>query len=572
MSLFNKNWKFYEPASREFLELHTQYSNATKQILWNKNLKKKEQSKLFFNPDYNTDTHDPYLLKNIKPCVDRIKIAIKNNENIIIYGDYDVDGVCGVTLLKEVFENLGAKNLTIYIPHREDEGYGLNKKAIDIFIRNNAQLIVTVDCGSTNISEIEYAQKNNIDVIVIDHHQMPKEKNPCFALVNPHQEGDNYPFKNLCGTAVAFKVSQILLNNKKQEKWLLDLVALATVCDVMPLVNENRVLVKYGLLVLAQTKRHGLQALMRSAGIAPTYDRKNLKTNLKAFTLGFILGPRLNAAGRMAHANLAFDVLNSKTKYEAQELVQILENKNKERKKLVFNILEEINHSKFKKEHAIFIGKSSWPIGVLGIVAGRLSEQYNKPAFVYQKKGGILVGSARAPQHINIVEALASQNEVLKRFGGHKQAGGFTADIANENLLREGINTHVAELIEGISEKELQTQLNIDSEIIFEEINWYLYDELEQFEPFGEANSKPILYLKNAIINYPKMVGYNAKHFKCTVSGENSNNYLNAIGFNFAENAQNIKHGDKVDILFELDKNQWNGKRELSLKLVDIRR
>ncbi|MEX0877341.1 MAG: single-stranded-DNA-specific exonuclease RecJ [Candidatus Spechtbacterales bacterium] len=579
MSLFNKIWKLQESAPAEFLNAHPNYSRTTKQLLWNRDIKKEEDIDNFFNSNYNKDVHSPHTLKDIDRAVSRISSALDKGESILIYGDYDADGVCGTALLREVFNELGAKKLSTYIPHREDEGYGLNTPSIKDFIKEGINLIVTVDCGSSNIEEIEFANSSGIDVVVIDHHQITRDDNPAFAHVNPHQEDDKYPFKDLCGTGVAFKVCTALLDFRRKkgakapmegwEKWLLDLVALATVTDVMPLKGENRTLVKYGLYVLAQTRRPGLQALLEKARVNATYEDGDISTNLDGFTLGFILGPRINAAGRMEHANLALDLLNAKTKKEADVLAHILDTKNKERQKLVEDIINEIDHKQLESSNVIFAGTHDWPIGVAGIVAGRLTQAYNKPAFIYQKKGNKLIGSVRGPEHLNIVEILQGCEDFLDKFGGHRQAAGFTALVEHEDNLLRSLKTQVALAMGEMSKEEVSPRVVVDSEISAEEINWNLYDELEKFDPYGESNPKPVFLLRGVIIRKPSMVGDAKNHFKCLIE-TSSGRTLKAIGFRFPPEVAHTGDGSPADILFELDKNEWNGTRELDLKLVDV--
>ncbi|MDX1607621.1 MAG: single-stranded-DNA-specific exonuclease RecJ [Candidatus Spechtbacterales bacterium] len=579
MSLLGKIWEMHKPAPADFLESGAEHSDVAKQLFWNRELKNEDDIDKFLNPSYE-DLHDPGLLKDIDRAVSRISAALDGGEDILIYGDYDADGVCGSALLKEVFEELGAKNVEVYIPHREDEGYGMNLEAVEGFIEDKKDLIVTVDCGSSNIEEINLAQENGIDVVVIDHHQVTRDNNPAFAHVNPHQEGDKYIFKNLAGTGVAFKVCSALIDFRRKkgaqaphqgwEKWLLDLVAIATVTDVMPLKGENRTLVKYGLYVLAQKRRPGLNALMEKASVDATFEAQEVATNLNAFTLGFILGPRLNSAGRMEHADIAFDLLTAKTKKDADVLAHILDTKNKERKKLVEDIIAEIDTTQLNNSSAIVAGSKNWPIGVAGIVAGRLAEKYNKPAFIYQKKGSKLVGSARGPEYLNIVEIMQHCDDFLIKYGGHRQAGGFSANVADEEILARNIQTKTAMAAGKLDRKDIIPKAIVEAEISPDDINWNLYDELLKFAPHGEANQKPIFLLRDVILKNPRMVGEGKDHFKCVVE-TGKGKRLKAIGFRFPSDAAHIQDGAEADILFHLDKNEWDGTRELDLKLVDIK-
>ena len=563
MSLLNKTWELNKPASPGFIKLETGYPKIVSQLLASRGIKTKKGAEKFLNPDYYRDTHSPGLLKDIDIAVKRISRAIKNKEKILIYGDYDADGICSSTLLKEGLEKFGARKLSVYIPHRNDEGYGLNIPAVKKFIKQKVNLIITVDCGSTNIEEIKFAQDKGIDVIVIDHHQVLENKKFCYALINPHQKGDKYPFKDICATAVVFKVVQALNEKLKafdeeQEKWFLDLVAIATVTDVMPLLDENRVFVKYGLKVLGKTRREGLKALIEVSR----------SSNLDSYALGFILGPRINSAGRMAHADLAFNLLNAKDPLSAKEYAEKLEQKNKERQKVVADILDEIDFENLKGKEVIFEGREHWPIGVLGIVAGRMADMFGKPSFIYQKKEAILVGSARTPYNFNTVEIFESCSDVLEKFGGHRQAGGFTANIENEQALGKGISEYVLKSAQ--SADNLLPPLSIDAEVGAEDVNYELYNNILLFEPYGEANPKPNFILKQAKLKNPRLVGSKNTHFKCAI--EKDGRTFSAIGFNMAESAADFQNEDIVDIVFNIDINDFNGTRNLDLKLIDIKR
>ena len=516
MSIFNKKWKVKKSAPAEFFKEFTEFSDVTKQLLWGRGIKTKKEIDKFFSSNYDEHLHDPYLLKDIKKAAERILKAINLNENILIYGDYDADGVCASTLIKNALEKLGGNSIEVYIPDRHENGYGINMEAVENFIKNGINLMITVDCGSTNIKEIVFAQKHGIDVVVTDHHQVMDSPDFAFALINPQRKDDDYPFKGLSGTAVAFKLTQVLIsehknNNRRSsaerlsespsdgwEKWLLDLVAISIVTDVMPLQDENRVLLKFGLLVLEKTRRPGLRALIKKARVDIN--------NMDAFTLGFILGPRLNAAGRMEHANLAFDLLNTKDTNEAERLADELEKLNSERRKVVAQILEDLEKKELKNRYAIVEGHGSWPIGVLGIAAGRLADKYNKPTFLYQRKQYTLVGSARTPQNFNTVTMLASSSLYLEKFGGHAQAGGFTALLENEENFQDMILKITEEYVEKNGKDSILPTVSIDTEIKYEDINWDLYDELSKFKPFGEKNSPPVFLLKNVFVSLPQMV------------------------------------------------------------------
>ncbi|MBI1888893.1 MAG: DHH family phosphoesterase [Candidatus Spechtbacteria bacterium] len=336
----DKKWQIKEQAPEEFGKEFPEFSSLTRNLLWQRGLKTQKDIDEFFNPDYSTDLHAPLLLKDAQKAVDRIFEALEKKEKVVVYGDYDSDGVCGATIMHNALQDIGftRHNLGIYMPDREKEGYGLHEGAVEQFIKEKYNLIITIDCGTTSHKPISRANKNSLDVIVIDHHRVIDSPPPAYAFVNPHQEDDEYPFKDLCGAAVAFKVACALYQkadiNEGREKWFLDLVAMATITDIMPLLGENRTLVKYGLFVLAQAERPGLRALMEVSGIKPVFNQDSLTTNLKPWTLGFMLGPRLNAAGRIDHANTAFALLNADRYEEALKFAKEIDERNRERQGL----------------------------------------------------------------------------------------------------------------------------------------------------------------------------------------------------------------------------------------------
>ncbi|MCH7552331.1 DHH family phosphoesterase [Patescibacteria group bacterium] len=343
-----KQWTIKKQAPEEFGEKFPEFSNLTRNLLWQRGLKTQKKIDEFFNPDYSQDLHDPLLLKDADKAVERIFAALENKEKVMVYGDYDSDGVNGAVIMYNALETIGLdkKNLGVYLPDREKEGYGLNVEAVQRFAKEKYNLIITIDCGTTSFEAIDFASESKIDVIVLDHHRVIDHAPKAYAFVNPHQEDDEYPFKDLCGAAVAFKIVCAMYTKANieegQEKWFLDSVALATITDVMPLLGENRTLVKYGLLVLAQTERVGLAALMEVAGVKPTFNKDSLTTNLNPWTLGFMLGPRINAAGRMDHANNAFALLNAESYEEALDLARQIDKLNRERQRLVENIVRQV--------------------------------------------------------------------------------------------------------------------------------------------------------------------------------------------------------------------------------------
>ncbi len=581
-------WQQKEQAPKEFGEKFPEFSAVTRQLLWQRGLQNQKDIDEFFNPDYSLDLHDPLLLKDAERAVDRILSALEQKEKVVIYGDYDSDGVSGATIMYNALKRVGfiKDNLGVYLPDREKEGYGLNIQAVKQFGKEKYNLIITVDCGTTSFDPIKLANKKGIDVIVTDHHRVIDNPPEAYAFVNPHQEDDKYPFKDLCGAAVAFKIACALYKKagipEGEEKWFLDLVALATVTDVMPLLGENRTLVKYGLFVLAQTERLGLKALMEVSGIKATYNKDSLSTSLRPWTLGFVLGPRLNAAGRMDHANTAFALLTATSYEEALRFAHQIDERNRERQQLVGKIIQDAEKRLLTdKSPVIFEGDKDWPIGVLGIVAGRLSDKYHKPAFIFQLKedglpagqAGNAAGSVRTISGFHVVRAFESVSDLLINFGGHPAAGGFTVP---QNKLKE-MKKRIEEFAnQNLKEEDFVKKVEYCAEASPVDISWQVYEEVERFEPFGEANREPIFLLRGARVVRIDLVGKDngngngKKHLRLLLNI--SGTKRKAMAFGMGERADELPAGGSIDILFNFAIDEWNGNRELMLRVVDFRK
>lgn len=582
-----KSWQFKEKAPYKFRSEHPEFSSVFSDLLWQRELRTKEDIDAFLTPQYERDSSDPFLLKDARSAVNILKKFLLAKEPIVIFGDYDVDGVCGTTILFSLFHALSDEkndkdsHISIYIPDRSKEGHGLNMAAVNLFIKEGKKLLITVDCGSTNGEEVAYAQAHGMTVIVTDHHQMTG-KNSADALINPHQQDCLYPFKDLCGAAVAFKFAQAVLKTACEEKWpgfslhdgwekwLLDLVALATVADVMPLLRENRMLVRYGLFVLAHERRPGLKALMRTAGVKPTLLSETLDTNLSPYTIGFILAPRINSAGRIDHANTAFALLNANDKGTAEEFALKLERTNTERQRIIEKIMDEAlrEEEELKRSPLIFLGKATWPIGVLGIVAGKLAEKYGKPAFLYEikKEEEKIVGSARSVAGFNIVEALSFAQKYLLKFGGHPQAGGFTALPENADK--------IAKALFKFAEKHVvpyaAPALYIDSVLLPEALDFKMQKEVAALAPFGEKNPRPIFLMEKARVKSVRLIGKKEAHLLLRLE-VGDKKVFKALAFNGARLIA-LEAGDTVSVAFELEIDEWNGSRELLMKVVDIKK
>lgn len=584
-------WFLKSQAPEEFIGQFPEYSRAVLQLLYNRGLKTQKQVDEFFNPDYEQDLHDPFLLSGMKKAVKRVKSAMAKKEKIAVFGDYDADGVCGAIILKSILEELGANlNGLVYIPDRNLEGYGLNIAAVKEMAERGVKLLLTVDCGVSDYSEIKLANSLGIDVIVVDHHQSAKTPPPALAIIDPWQKEDEYPFKELSGAGVAFKLVQALIKDEKEikpgwEKWLLDLVALATVADLMPLLGENRILVRYGLIVLAQTRRLGLQELMKIARLNPIFEAESLKTNLDSYSLGFILAPRLNAAGRMRHANLAFRLLLTADEEEAVALAKEIDEENRNRQKVTEEIVKEVqarlDGEPLPEESRVIVEfGEDWPAGVVGLAAAKICDRYHRPTFIISGRNAgatkgaskdeeVVRGSARSIPALDLVEAIGQCAQLLREFGGHRGAAGLALERKNIDHFRKKIN-QVAR--EKLTEADLTPILEIDFEILAEYLNWDLYDQLEKFEPFGRGNEKPIFLIKGLEVGSWRLVGNGAKHLKLELkAGNPQSKIFKAIGFGMGKNGSpELAAGQKVDVVFEILIDEWNGERELQMKIVDL--
>jgi len=568
-----KVWRLNKKAPKEFLEKFPERSKLALQLLWDRGLHTQKTIDEFFSPDYDEDLHDPFLLKDIAKTVKRIQVAAKQHEKVAIFGDYDADGICGAALIAEILKSVEI-HPTIYIPDRNKEGYGLNLKAIEEIAKRGITLIITVDCGVTDFEEVKLANKLGMDVIIIDHHEIPQKLPPAFAIVDPKQKTDKYPFKELAAAGVAFKLVQAFFKTEKnptsKEKWLLDLVAIATVTDSMLLLGENRTLVRYGLIVLSQTKRIGLKELMKTAGVKPVFNPQTFDTNLNTFTLGYILGPRLNAASRIDHGTTAYKLLTANSEEEATSISRLLEEKNQQRQKIMEKVVREARGRILKhpqKEKIIIEGDESWIAGLIGLAAQKLSDEFWKPCFIYQKLKDFSIGSARGVPGFDVIEALDHCRKYLIEYGGHCGAAGFR--IANKDFKK------FKDLLIKASEKQLTKEelipyLNIDVEVEADELNWRTFQEINDFAPFGEGNPAPLFLAKGVKVSGIKSVGKTNCHLKLLL--EKKEKKFQAIGFGLADFCDKIRIGDEVDVVCELIANEWNGTKELQLKIIDLKK
>lgn len=577
----SKQWQLSPKIESAILERFPEINAVILQLLYNRNLKSQEDINQFLEPNFEVHLFDPFIFKDMTKAVERLFEAINRGEKVMVYGDYDADGVCSTVVMHETLKGLGLET-EIYIPFRETEGYGLNAKVVQQIIREKFSLIITVDCGIANLTEISDLQKSGVDVIVLDHHEEPLVMPPAFAIINPNVKSCGYPESRLCGAGVVFKFVQAIVKWQEQhdfaiklpvgfEKWLLDLVALATIGDIVPLVKENRILVKYGLMVMGKTKNLGLKLLIESVN--------NRFGDLDSEYVGWRLVPRINAAGRIDHASAAFYLLTAKSEEEAEKWIKQLDDNNKYRQQITESIIRQADEqlvSQLETESAIIVVGEGWPVGVVGLVAGRLADKHHRPALVFTKivdevsGENKFVASGRSIVEFDITTALKDCSEFLLRFGGHPQACGLT--IIGEEKLEKFKEKFFSLAKERLTNIELVSVLNIEAEINLVDLNWQLVDELKRMEPFGECNRKPLFMAKNLNIETIQTVGADGKHLKVLVSQSGDlNNLHKLIGFSFGLWCAKLKAGDKIDIVFELGVNEWNGNRELQLKITDLR-
>ncbi|MBL8090552.1 MAG: single-stranded-DNA-specific exonuclease RecJ [Anaerolineales bacterium] len=536
-----------------------------RQILFNRGFATYEESKNFLNGKPNIDTN-PFQMTGMENAIDRIQFAIKNNESIAIYGDYDVDGVTATALLVDALRRLDA-NVEGYIPNRFEEGYGLNPNALDDLKARGVKLVISVDCGIRSPNEALHAKNIGLDLIISDHHHPDGENLPeAFAVINPKQHGDVYPDKDLAGVGIAYKIAEALFSVQEPMindlDWLLDLVALGTVADLAPLVGENRVLVKRGLRQMRQTSRQGLFSL---AGVSELSIQK-----VTAMDIGFRLGPRLNASGRLKEALASFELLTTTDVFKAGELAQQLEMQNRERQRITREMqtrAEEIAMSQDKDSHLLFAVDESFNSGVIGLAASRLTEKYYRPAVVASKGEEETRGSCRSIPEFHITDALDQCADLLVRHGGHAAAAGFT--VKNENLAELVLRLKsVAE--EKLSGTELKPTVTADAEVSLSEIRPELYEKcLRYLEPTGYGNREPSFVARNVKVKNSRTVGAEGKHLKLTLEDEKGLSH-DAIGFRLGDWQKHMPA--RVDILFTYELNEFNGRVNYQLNLKDLKK
>lgn len=521
----------------------------------------------FLSPDYELHQHAPSLLKDIDKAVGRIMTAIESHEKIVVYSDYDTDGIPGAVVFHDFFKKIGYDNFLNYIPHRHDEGFGLHIHAIDEFKTQKVGLIITIDCGIADVASVAHAQKNGIDVIVTDHHVPGDVIPPAYAIINPKQTDCNYPEKMLCGSGVAFKLIQALIATKKfsipdgWEKWLLDMVGIATLSDMVPLTGENRVFAKYGLTVLRKSPRLGLKLLLKKA-----------KTEQKYLTeddIGFTIGPRINAASRMGVPMDAFHMLSATDLDDAHKVVEHLDKINNERKGLVAAMVKEakkiIGERYTESMPKVFVlGNPEWKPGLLGLVANTLAEEFVKPVFVWGRDGdGMIKGSCRSDGATDLVSLMRrTPSTTFLQFGGHAFSGGFSVDTKNIHRLEEVLNIAMHDTVAE------QKEYFVDAELHLDRVNLQTYSEIEKVSPFGMGNEKPIFMFRNVVPETIKLFGKEKNHTELIL--RNTRGSVSAISFFSSPDDWGIAENVPFNLVAHIEKSMFRNRSEIRLRIVDI--
>lgn len=573
----SKKYALREPIPESIDRLFESHSPLMRSLLYSRGIESVESADKFLNPKYEEHMHDPFLLKDMDKVVKRILKAIKNDEKIAIFSDYDADGIPGAVTLHDFFKKIGYTNFINYIPLRNEEGFGLNHDAIDTIAGQDVKLVITIDCGITDVEQVETANKHGMDVIITDHHIPGKKLPKAFAIINPKQKGDTYPEKMLCGSGVIFKVIQALIIKGKetkafelkdgQEKWFLDMVGLATLSDMVPLLGENRVISYFGMKVLQRSPRIGLLRLLSL-----------LKINQATLTeddIGFMVTPRINAASRMGIPLDAFKLLSTTDEVEAGMLAEHLNNKNDERKGVVGSMVKEVKKRLVDRDedmkHVFVFGNPEWKPSLLGLVANSFSDEHNRPVFFWGREGGeegLLKGSCRAGGDTDVVALMERVKDVFVDYGGHKGAGGFSVLQENIHTLEDKLNEAFTELIK---EKKIVADTLVDKKLSLDDVNWNTYSSVEKFAPFGLDNPKPLFLFENINVSAMKLFGKEKNHLELKFKNSKDKDVTAIAFFSTGDKFPiPIQQGSSINMVATLEKSQFRNFPELRLRIVDI--
>ena len=551
-------WNVLPPAPAEYLAANPDLSPLFAQILYNRGLTDPSRVASFLSAEEYFST-DPFLLSGMHKAVARTYRALLSGENIAIYGDFDTDGITATTLLVQGLKQLGGK-VSPYLPHRLNEGHGVQTGVLDSLYREGVSLVITVDCGITAVDEVRRAKKKGLDVIITDHHTCPDELPPAVAVVDPKLPGSQYPFVELAGVGVAFKFLQALLKSIGKEEMLdnlFDLVALGTIADVMPLVGENRYLVKKGLSQMNNTPRPGIAAMARQANLAIG--------KLNAESVSWVISPRLNTTSRLGHAMPSYQLLVTDSNEEAKELSLWLEHKNAERQKITGEVIARAREQILTEGIApiLFAVDEEYPAGVIGLAAGRLREEFYRPAVVVKSGRQTSTGSCRSIPEFNITEALTDCRGLLSKFGGHPQAAGFTIPTRYLPSLKKELLSIASRGLEGV---DLRPRIDIDAEVELPELGGDTYYSIEKLAPFGKGNPQPVLFSRRVKVIDVRAVGNNETHLKLKFRQEGTT--WDGIAFNVGSRIERVS--SPMDIVYHLEVDSWNGAEKLRLNILDF--
>ena len=558
----NKKWECYEKDVESIEKIQNEFkvSSLLATIIVNKGLKTKEEIEVFLNPTRN-DFHDPYLMPDMEIAVNRILKAIENKEKVIIYGDYDVDGITSITVLKKFLADRGLQ-VDQYIPNRLDEGYGLNKAAIEKIVEQKYNLMITVDCGISGIEEIEYANSLGLETIITDHHEPSDILPNAIAVVDAKRKDNKYPCNQLAGVGVVFKLTQAIsqklgLDAKEYLKFL-DIVCVGTISDIVPLVDENRVIAKLGLKLVEVTKNIGLRTLLKQIGYK----------KIDSSAISFGVAPRINACGRMGHEKEALELFLTEDSTKAEQIAGRLNDYNKQRQDIEKRIYTEVLDKTEKGEKdkpCIVLADENWHHGVIGIVASKITDIYYKPSILICFEGNEGKGSGRSIPGFDLYEALTNCNQNIDKFGGHAMAIGISVSKENFPKFKEDFEKYT----ENANIKDLVPIINIDSEISIKDMQTETVRELDMLEPYGEANKMPIFMYRNLKIDSIRALS-EGKHLKLTLKDDNL--IIDAIGFNMGYLVNEYRLGDKIDVAGSLEINAFNNRETVQINLKDIRK
>lgn len=565
-------WKEPTTIEDEFEVELKDYNPLLRQLLYNRGIRSVSDAKLFLRPSID-QLEDPLSMFDVESAASAIEEVIKQGKRIFVHGDFDADGICATSILWGYLYRQRKAKVLPYIPSRVDEGYGLSEKSIEAIIKKGGEMVITVDCGIRDVEIIKKYRRSSrnpkgLEFIVTDHHELGKKIPRYVPIVHPRHPKGNYKFGNLSGAGVAWKLVAAMekLRFPNSFNWKnipgLDLVALATVCDIMPLVGENRILVKFGLERIREKPSIGLQALINVSQIS--------LQEVDTYHLGFILGPRINAAGRLGDAMDAVRLLTTQKASSARFLAEKLTQLNKERQDMTDVVMNEVREQielQGSGKHIYFAHSQDWPEGIIGTAAGKLMDELNHPVILLSQNGKTAKGSARSISDFNIIEAIEKQSDILANYGGHKQAAGFTVDSDKIDELSERLEKIAQDVL---SEENFIKEISADVQLDAGELTWKVNEMIDKLAPFGYGNRKPVFWIKDATVYNVSTVGDGNKHLKLFVKGQEGE-FLSCIYFGGGDMAKRLAEGDTIDLIGHLEINVWNGEENLQFRVLDIK-